>query len=107
MAAPSPCLSCTRTKRPANCNNKNCPDWQQWFTAQWEALRRKARAEMDRAPQLPAGVSIGGQRYIAPHRLREYLQKDPCTSCPFRLQLCTTPCQVRRTWEKAKKEVSL
>lgn len=101
---PSPCLVCKRVRNPKACNNKNCEEWRQWFTGRWEQTRRQVRAGLDRIPQVPAGVSIGGHRYIPPHRMREYLQIDPCARCSCYAH-CTASCQARRTWDRIRKEV--
>lgn len=34
-----PCKTCTRTKDPINCGNRNCPDWIDWFIRSWDELR--------------------------------------------------------------------
>ncbi len=102
----SPCLSCTRVKNPADCENKNCKLWRQWFTSQWDALRSDPRLQMEAGNAGLEGVSIGGTTYVLPDRLREYLQKNPCRQC-FCKDLCTSPCPARRAWEDVKKEVSL
>ena len=38
MANESPCLTCTRVKDPANCENKNCQAWKAWFLKKWNEL---------------------------------------------------------------------
>lgn len=102
---PSPCLVCKRVRNPKACNNKNCEQWQQWFIGRWETVRQQLQQELARLPQAPAGVNIGGRRYATPHQMREFLQDDPCARCPRNNASCTAPCQVRRVWEQAKREV--
>jgi len=107
MPISNPCLSCIRVRNPDACDNKNCRLWRVWFTYRWETMRKTVRAGMDRLPQSPEGVRIGGRSYAPPHRVREYLQKNPCTDCPYRRGLCSAPCKLRRAWEKSRKEVHL
>ena len=40
MKKTSPCLNCSRTKHPENCENKCCREWASWFLAQWEQIHR-------------------------------------------------------------------
>ncbi len=103
----SPCLTCTRVKDPENCENKNCKVWRQWFTGRWDEIRRDPRLRMEGNQAGPESVNIGGNRYILPHKVREYLDSNPCKSCPCPRELCTSPCPARRTWEEIKKEVTV
>ena len=34
----SPCLNCKRVKNPADCENKNCRDWCNWFYHRWALI---------------------------------------------------------------------
>jgi hypothetical protein len=38
-----PCDTCSRVKNPADCENKKCLAWQEWFCRKWEELREKFR----------------------------------------------------------------
>lgn len=51
-----PCKTCTRTKDPINCGNRNCPDWAAWFTKSWDELRKvvlKEAAQNGQEKKLP------------------------------------------------------
>jgi len=100
MLHKSPCLTCTRVRDPQNCENKTCRDWQAWFIDRWESMRDAVRKDMSRAELHEVGVPLGGERYASPHRVRTYLQNDPCASCPC--GHCDIPCPVRKTWEEKK-----
>lgn len=34
----SPCLNCKRVKNPADCENKNCRPWRNWYFEQWAQI---------------------------------------------------------------------
>lgn len=101
----SPCLYCTRVKEPQNCENKLCKDWQAWFIDRWETIRAQIRAQMETAPVQDIGIPLGGNRYVSPHRMREYLEHDPCDQCLYPKDQCGVPCPTRKRWEEMKKEV--
>ena len=96
----NPCLICTRVRDPESCDNKNCIPWQRWFLARWASIHGYVRRQLDGPAQLE-GTVIGGVRYAMPHRVRDYLQKDPCDTCSCGSDLCPTPCRARQTWAKA------
>jgi hypothetical protein len=98
-----PCISCTRVTDPENCEDKRCQAWQRWFTDAWDQLRRQPRLSMETHPKKPEGMVIGGVRYALPHRVKGYLQKDPCDGCLCPRDLCTLPCRVKRDWDQAWK----
>ena len=100
-----PCLRCTRVKDPGNCENKNCKQWRGWFIDAWERARNNPALQRELKCLNLETVSIGGTHYAHPDRVREYLQEDPCKSCPLPPELCTSPCPVRRSWEEARKEL--
>lgn len=102
----SPCVHCTRVRDPKNCENKGCKDWQAWFIDRWEAMREHVRAEMETAETTDAGIPLGGQRYAPPHRVREYLQTDPCEHCMCPKDICHAPCPVKSAWTQTKKEAA-
>ena len=102
----SPCVSCTRVENPANCENKNCQVWRQWFIGRWDQLRAYPRLQQEQPPK-PAGVPLGGRHYAAPHQVRAYLETDPCENCCCPKDLCDTPCRVRKDWDAARNEVQL
>ena len=103
----SPCMTCTRVIDPHNCENKNCQVWQRWFLARWEAMRRSVRVEMETAPREKVGVGIGGRRYAPAHVVHKYLNTDPCSACICNKDLCYEPCPSRRSWEMARRDVTL
>jgi len=105
MTELSPCLHCTRTKDPQNCENKHCRPWREWFITRWEQTRKLYRQGMDQVSSGRSGVPLGGHRYDSPHRTMEYLQTDPCTRCKLPSQLCDGPCRVRTVWEQTRKKV--
>ena len=47
MANKKPCDICTRVKDPESCENKNCPQWWEWFVRRWEELRNGKRKTAD------------------------------------------------------------
>lgn len=38
MVNEKPCLTCTRVKDPANCENKSCQAWLEWFLHRWNMI---------------------------------------------------------------------
>lgn len=101
----SPCSTCTRVRDPQNCENKLCKDWQAWFIDRWEAMRENVRAQMDEAPMQDLGIPLGGQRYVSPHRIREYRKQDPCRRCQYPKDHCHSPCPSKLAWAKMQQEV--
>ena len=101
----SPCLECTRVKDPQACENKGCKDWQAWFLNRWDAMRENVRKQMDASTTEDIGIPLGGERYAHPHRMRAYLQADPCKRCLCAKDLCHTPCSARMAWVKKHAEV--
>ena len=101
----SPCLKCTRVKDPQSCENKLCKDWQVWFINRWEAIRNNVRSQMEGTVTQDIGIPLGGERYANPHRIREYLQEDPCRRCLCPKDVCHTPCQTRIVWGEKHNEV--
>lgn len=104
IKTPSPCLTCSRVPDPRNCENKQCKRWQAWFLSRWALIHAYPRGAMDADDLAEAGVTIGGRTYSAPHQVRAYLDTDPCSKCLCPRDLCSTPCRVKRVWEKAKEE---
>lgn len=101
----SPCIICQRVRDPQNCENKLCKDWQAWFIDRWESMRRGVmQAEQGQCIQSEA-VSVGGEKYHHPDRVRQFLAEGPCLRCLRSRGLCTKPCQVRRTWENEKEKM--
>lgn len=107
MMHESPCLSCTRVRDSKNCENKTCKDWQAWFIDRWESMREHVRAEMETASTTEVGIPLGGERYAHPHRVRAYLDTDPCDRCPCPIDVCHSPCPVKLEWSKKTREVNL
>ena len=103
----SPCSECTRVKDPQNCENKQCKEWQAWYIDRWETMRKNVRAQMDDAPLLDLGVPLGGQRYISPHRIREYCSEDPCSRCLYPKDSCHFPCPSKLAWASVQCGVEL
>lgn len=101
----SPCLTCTSVRDPGNCENKNCARWRSWFIGKWEHIRQFPRMQMETASPNMGSVNIGGMPYVLPHRVRDYLQKDPCSQCACPKNLCGTPCPTRKAWDSMKSEV--
>ena len=101
----SPCMRCTRVANPRDCDNKDCKVWRSWFVEKWDALRTQPRLEIERKTKEMEGVVIGGVRYAMPHRVRSYLEKDPCVGCVCPRDLCVLPCRVKRDWVKAREDV--
>ena len=101
----SPCLHCKRVRDPENCENKLCKDWQAWFIDRWEAMRKHVRAELDATPLAEVGVPLGGRLYSSPHRVREYIRKDPCLSCMYPKAYCNAPCPAKLAWNQSVGEV--
>lgn len=103
----SPCLNCRRVDKPAECENKNCKLWQRWFVEKWNTLRAEPRLAAEHRPKEMEGVVVGGVRYALPHRVRGYLEKDPCQGCLCPRDLCVIPCRAKRDWLQAKEDVML
>lgn len=103
----SPCMRCTRVANPRDCDNKDCKVWRSWFVEKWDALRIQPRLEIERREKEMEGVVIGGVRYAMPHRVRSYLEKDPCQGCVCPRDLCVLPCRVKRDWMKAREDVMI
>ena len=101
----SPCMRCTRVANPRDCDNKDCKVWRSWFVEKWDALRAQPRLEIERKEKVMEGVVIGGVRYAMPHRVKDYLRKDPCDGCVCPRDLCVLPCRVKRDWLQARQDV--
>ncbi len=101
----SPCMRCTRVSDPRQCENKDCRQWQQWFIDKWNTMRAAPRLDIERHPRQAEGVCIGGRFYAPPHRVRNYLQTDPCNNCLCPRDLCAIPCRIKRDWLKARQEI--
>ena len=100
----SPCLRCSRVADPAACEDKNCVAWRKWFVGKWDEMRIAPRLAAEHRPKEPEGVVIGGVRYALPHRVRSYLEKDPCRECLCPRDLCVLPCRMKRDWLKARED---
>lgn len=96
-----PCLSCTRSPNPLECEQKNCQQWQRWFIESWDSLRVQPRLQRE-FPAQPEGTVIGGRHYALPHRVHSYLDNDPCSGCQCPRDLCNIPCRVKRTWTRVR-----
>lgn len=101
----SPCMSCTRVRNPRQCENKECKVWQDWFIGNWNQLRRQPRLAMEQVKTRPMGVNIGGTYYAQPHRVRRYLDEDPCKGCLCPRDLCVVPCKRKRQWNQVREDV--
>lgn len=101
----SPCIYCTKVTDPRACEDKGCPRWQAWFVEKWDAMRLAPRLNMEKQPLQPTGVCIGGIYYSHPHRVREYLQEDPCQKCLVPKDVCCLPCKEKRAWVRAREDV--
>lgn len=93
----SPCMRCTKVSDPCACEDKTCAKWRRWYIARWDAMRLQPRLMMEQ-PLQPQGICIGGTCYAQPHRVRSYLQTDPCDSCLCPRDVCTLPCRAKRSW---------
>lgn len=38
IRTPYPCDSCRRVAQPAECENKRCSQWQNWFLSRWALI---------------------------------------------------------------------
>lgn len=94
----SPCLKCTRVKKPRNCEDKTCKVWRQWYIETWNAQRMQFRLAREQMALEKEGENIGGVRYALPHRVHSYLETDPCSKCLSPRDLCKVPCKVKRNW---------
>ncbi len=103
----SPCLRCVRVADPVACEDKDCALWRRWYIKKWEDMRFSVRGGMERVKCAPAGVCIGGVHYSQPHRVRGYLQKDPCDGCLCPKDLCVLPCVIKRNWLAARENTLL
>ena len=101
----SPCITCTRVRDPKNCENKLCKDWQSWFIGRWNAMRKALCAEAAQAPVGDIGVPLGGNRYASPHRVRDFLDVNPCRKCVYPADACQMPCKTKLAWSEMQSEV--
>lgn len=101
----SPCMRCERVKDPRECTDKDCVQWRRYFLQSWEGMRREVREQARALPTAPEGVNIGGTHYAPPHRVKGYLQTDPCKGCVCPQGLCLLPCARKRRWQNARAEV--
>ena len=102
----SPCVNCTRVKDPKNCENKLCKDWQAWFIQRWDTMRKQLCVDAAAAPIQEVGVPLGGYLYASPHRVRDFLEKNPCHSCLYPTDQCHMPCKTKLEWHKMQREVN-
>ena len=103
----SPCLRCTRVAQPRECENKNCKLWRSWYIQKWDDMRKRQRLAMERLDVEREGVCIGGEVYALPHRVKGYLETDPCEKCLCPRDLCVVPCKIKRSWKQAREDVLL
>ncbi len=103
----SPCMGCVKVANAAECDNKDCALWRKWYIQRWNDMRFSVRGDMERVKREPAGVCIGGNYYSQPHRVKGYLQKDPCDGCLCPRDLCVLPCAIKRSWQSARDNVLL
>lgn len=101
----SPCFTCTRVRDPKNCENKLCKDWQSWFIGRWNAMRKALCAEAAQAPVDDIGFPLGGNRYASPHRVRDFLDVNPCRKCVYPADACQMPCKTKLAWSEMQSEV--
>ena len=101
----SPCFTCTRVLDAKNCENKLCKDWQSWFIGRWKAMRKALCAEAAQAPVGDIGVPLGGNRYASPHRVRDFLDVNPCRKCVYPADACQMPCKTKLAWSEMQSEV--
>lgn len=105
--AMSPCMCCTRVGNPEQCENKECAVWRKWFTGRWDEMRLQTRLSMERVQTRPEGVNIGGTYYAPPHRVKRYLDSDPCEGCLCPRDLCVLPCKQKRQWLQARENTMI
>ena len=103
----STCLKCTRVRNPKNCEDKNCKVWRQWYISTWDAQRMQFRLAREQLALEKEGVNIGGITYALPHRVRSYLQTDPCSKCLSPRDLCRVPCRVKRNWTYNREKLKI
>lgn len=100
-----PCSTCQRVRDPKNCENKLCKEWQAWFIDRWDSMRRSImQAEPGQCIQGET-ISVGGEKYHHPDRVRQFLSEEPCLQCPRSNGFCLNPCQVRKTWDSEKEKM--
>lgn len=101
----SPCTNCIRVRDPKNCENKLCKDWQAWFIQRWNAMRKNLCTEAARSPVHQVGIPLGGHRYAPPHRIRDFLNVNPCRTCIYPTDQCHSPCKTKLAWSDMQSEV--
>lgn len=101
----SPCMKCVRVSQPTQCDNKDCGVWRKWYIEKWNEMRLQPRLNMEHLQVQREGVNIGGQVYALPHRVKGYLEADPCEKCLCPKDLCRVPCKVKRSWNQARELV--
>lgn len=70
-------MFCNRVEDPANCENKQCVLWRNWFLSRWNQTRKLF------------GMESG--------------QSDPCLDCVWKGPLCSASCPTRKAYEKEEK----
>ena len=101
----NPCMRCTKVDNPAQCDDKDCRLWQQWFIERWNRMRVIPRLEIENRPKQQEGICIGGKYYALPHRIDSYINTDPCDSCLCPRDMCVIPCRVKRDWQNARESI--
>lgn len=101
----SPCMKCVKVANPGLCEDKTCDAWRKWYIEKWNAMRVRQRLSMEHLAMEREGVNIGGEIYALPHRVKGYLETDPCEKCLCPKDLCRVPCKVKRNWNGARELV--
>ena len=99
-----PCLECTRVVNPANCENKQCKEWQNWFIARWDAMRASLYASAAPLTVERDAITVGGYKYSHPDYVRKFLKDKPCLTCNCPADLCKEPCTLLVVWEAMKEK---
>lgn len=69
-------------------------------------MRQNVRTQMENAPISEEGIPLGGNSYASPHRVRDYLDTDPCSRCLCPKDLCGTPCPAKTVWNEKQSGVA-
>lgn len=54
MACEKPCKTCTKVADPADCENKRCKLWSQWFLSRWKMIHGFGK-ELEKRDELEDG----------------------------------------------------
>lgn len=106
MKTGKPCEVCTRVRRPEDCENKTCKEWQQWFIERWDAMRSSVLQSDAGESRMGDTIRVGGTEYHHPDQTRRFLAVNPCHKCIRAATLCAGACDTKKAWIAAKERIN-